>query len=554
MSGFLKKYENFYAGKFLYLLLVLILATNRFAYCQSEGLFLNNAAFILGKQPATEKVYLHLDKPGGYFFGDTIWYKAYTVIGTHHQLSALSRVLYVELISLKDSIVTRQTLHLLSGVAWGDIPLPRTLKQGSYRIRAYTNWMRNTPDYFYEQKIRIGGIAPLLAKPAIAKNPDVQFFPEGGNLVEGVRSRVAVKATGTNGLGEDIKGTIEDNQGNIVADFATQHLGMGVFPLIPQSGKPYKAKITIPGETAFSIDLPKAVIAGYTLAISNNDKDSLYIKVAVNDKILNQQKNSIFYIIAQNNGKVYYTSQGKLETLVYTAKVAKNRFYTGITQFTLFGQNGEPLAERIAFIQSSDTIKFNISTNNTTQTYSTRQKVKIGLNAKDNTNKATTGSFSVAAINESRAGADENEESTILNNLLLTSDLKGYIEQPNYYFTNSNNTEKKQADLDILMLTQGYRRFEWKQVLDNNNSAAQQSNGITYAPERTPALSGVLSAGGKPVPNGKVTLAATKENILRDTTADSEGRFAFTDLDLTDTSTIVIRARKANNGSNVTIK
>ena len=307
----------------------------------------------------TEKVYLHLDKQN-YGFGDTIWYKAYTVVGEHHQLSALSSVLYVELISPKDSMVARQILPLVSGTGWSDIPLLPTLKQGNYRIRAYTNWMRNAgPDYFYNQKIRIGGI-PVetnTQKPTTQVNPDVQFFPEGGELVNGIRSRIAFKAMSTKGLGEAIKGTVEDNEGDIVADFASQHLGMGEFAFTPQSGKTYKAKISGAGEAGFTVELPKAQEEGYTLALNNSEPDSIYIKVAVNEKTLNGQKNSTFYIIAQSSGKVYYTSESKLEGLVYSAKVEKSRFPSGIAQFTLFSQSGEPMAERVAFIQNSDTLK-----------------------------------------------------------------------------------------------------------------------------------------------------------------------------------------------------
>src|SRR6185312_16368786 len=158
------------------------------------ALFFSHALTRIEARPASEKAYLHLDKPN-YDFGDTIWYKAYTVIGQHHQLSALSGVLHVELLSPKDSVVARQTLALTSGIAWGDIPLPKTLKQGSYRIRAYTSWMRNfDPDNFYDQHIRVGGIAPIASQQAAQAKPDVQFFPEGGQLVNGIRSKVAVKA------------------------------------------------------------------------------------------------------------------------------------------------------------------------------------------------------------------------------------------------------------------------------------------------------------------------------------------------------------------------
>jgi hypothetical protein len=407
--------------------------------------------------------------------------------------------------------------------------------------------MRNAgPEYFFNVRVQVGGLQFSLAqaKQAIALNPDVQFFPEGGQLVDGVRSRVAIKVVNSNGLGEDIKGTIEDNQGNIVADFATQHLGMGIFALIPQSGKTYKAKISRSGESDFTVDLPKALEEGYTLALNNSGPDSIYIKVAVNEKVFNEQKNNIFYIMAQSSGKVYYASQGKLEGLVYTAKVDKGRFPSGIAQFTLFSQSREPLAERIAYIQNNDTLKLRIAA--TSATYGTRQPVKIELNAKENTNIPATGSFSVAVINESRVGIDEGSESTILNNLLLTSDLQGYIEKPNYYFINPN--DQTRADLDILMLTQGYRRFDWRKVLNNTNQT------IAYQPERSLELSGALKTpSGKPVPDGKITLVATRENVIRDTVTDINGNFKFTGLYLSDTAKLVLRARKAHNGSNVAI-
>ena len=526
-------------------LLAISLLFSGAAYSQPDTSFLSRAAGIAEKQPAVEKVYLHLDKPN-YNFGDTIWYKAYTVIGQHHQLSALSGVLYVELISPNDTLVTRQILPLVSGVGWSDMPLPHRLKPGNYLIRAYTNWMRNAgADYFFRQKISTGGIASQpAAGTAGAVNPDVQFFPEGGQLVAGVRSRVAVKAVGANGLGQDVKGTIQDTAGNVVAEFATQHLGMGIFAFTPQSGKTYKAKIIGPGETAFTTDVPGTLEKGFILQLNNSQPDSIAIKVAVNEKTLDEQKNSRFYIIGQSNGKVYYTSKGKLDGLVYAAKTDKARFPSGIVQFTLFSQSGGPIAERIAFIQNKDTL--NLKIDSAGQNYTTRQQVKLALNVKDNNNAAVTGSFSVAVINESRVGINTPGESTILNNLLLTTDLKGYIEQPNYYFTNTN--DETRANLDLLMLTQGYRRFEWKKILDNPDLP------LNYQPERSLELSGVLKTpGGAVVPNGKVTLVATKQNVLRDTVTDANGNFKFPGLYLPDTAKVIIRARKEKNGSNVAI-
>jgi len=530
-----------------YLLFLCFITISLNASAQTDSsAFLRKAAIRLEQLPATEKVYLHLDKPN-YFGGDTIWYKAYTVIGAHHQLSALSGVLFVELISPTDSIVRRETLHLVSGIAWGEFALPDSYKPGNYHIRAYTNWMRNAgPEHFYNQRVKIGGMQSSLTavKQTLQANPDVQFFPEGGQLVIGVRSRVALKAINANGFGEDVKGTIEDNDGNVVTDFATQHLGMGVFAFIPQSGKTYKAKIAGPGETGFTVALPKALEEGFTMTLNNRAPDSIFVKVAVNQSTFNGQKNNAFYIIARNGGKIYYTAQAKLNGLVYAAKVAKSRFPSGIVQFTLFSQSGEPVAERIAFIKNADSLKLNLA--QSAQRYAVRQPVKVSLEAKDHNDAPIRGSFSVSVINESRTGVDENAESTILNNLLLTSELKGYIEQPNYYFTNV--TDETKANLDLLMLTQGYSRFEWKQALNNATPA------ITYQPEKWLELAGTLKTpAGKPVPNGKITLAAMYANMVIDTATDADGNFKFTDLSLPDSTKVILRARKQHNGSNVAI-
>jgi hypothetical protein len=511
-----------------------------------DSAFLSKANAAINALPAQERIYLHLDKPN-YSFGDTIWYKAYTVIGQKHQLSALSGILYVELINPNDSLITRQILPLVSGTGWSDIPLPFNLKPGFYRLRAYTRWMRNFgPGAFDEQRIVIGGVMPVIAKTA--EKCDVQFFPEGGELVEGVRSRVAVKAVGSNGLGKDIKGTIEDDFGNVVADFATQHLGMGAFAFVPEAGKNYHARINIAGEAYFLACLPKAKPLGYALNINNSQKDSVFIKIAVNDKTLAADKDKNFYVIAQSNGKVYYATQAKLEETVYTSAIARNRFPEGIVQFTLFSQSGEPLAERIAFMENK-VDEINVSINTNSKTYNAKDKVTLNLTAKDSSNKPVTGSFSVAVINETKVSPDENNESTILNNLLLSSELKGCVEQPNYYFTSQSG--KTRSDLDLLMLTQGYRRYEWKQVLTNTAGTTSP----TFLPERSQELSGTITTpSGKPLPNSKITLAATKQGIFRDTTADKNGKFTFTGLNITDTAIVVIKARKANNGSHLKIQ
>lgn len=532
------------------LLISFLTCISTIASAQADSSFLVKASRLLTGYVninPVEKVYLHLDR-SSYYPGDTLWFKAYTVTG-EHKLSNLSGVLYCELINDRDSVVVRHVLKIVAGITWSDLTIPRAYKPGSYHIRAYTNWMRNAgAEYFFNQPIRILGpqaVTAPIKNPAKAGNPDVQIFPEGGDLVNGLRSRVAIKCVNANGLGEDIKGVITDNDGAEVASFATHHLGMGVFALTPAVGKIYKAHIMSSDSSSFTVDMPTAKDKGYTLTLNNSSPDSIYVKVAANEKQFGELRNSMFYLIAQCAGRVYYTAQSKLNAPVFTTGIAKSRFPSGIVQFTLFSQNGEALNERIVFVQNNDGLNIRLSSDSAK--YLTRGKVKISFDTKSDTGKAPIGSFSVSVINESRVPVNENAESTILNNLLLTSDLKGYIEQPNYYFTDI--TDQKRADLDVLMLTQGYRRFEWKQILSTTTPAK-----LAYKPETDLTLEGTLKKpSGIPLPKGKVTLLATRDGFVADTVTDINGIFRFTDLNLSDTAKIVLRARKEHNGSNVAI-
>ncbi|HTK22029.1 MAG TPA: hypothetical protein VL442_21070, partial [Mucilaginibacter sp.] len=345
---------------------------------QTDTAFLSKAITSLENYTsanANEKVYLHMDKCN-YDLGDTVWYKAYVVIAAHHQLSALSEVAYVELISPADTIMSRQILHLENGIALGSLALPDKAKPGYYHIRAYTNWMRNAgAEYFFNQKIHIGGYETKAEVKPVSGKPDVQFFPEGGWLVNGLRSKVAVKVLNSTGYGQNIKGTVEDDAGNVIVDFATQHLGMGTFAFTPQKGKIYKAKISI-GETSFTTPLPLAKEEGYTLGINNSNPDSIFIKVAVNEPLFRQKQHSRFYIIAQTAGKIYYTTAGTLDDMAFTSAVDKKRFPSGIVQFTLFAENGEPMNERSAFIQNNDILQLHIGN---IDAPAVRKKVKINL-------------------------------------------------------------------------------------------------------------------------------------------------------------------------------
>lgn len=500
-----------------------------------------NALQQYAAERPVEKVHLQLDRDW-YGLGDTIWFKAYTVTGDHHTLSGLSGVLYAELIGINNNVLQRLTIRLNAGTGAGDFTIPPGYVAGNYRIRAYTNWMRNDSSaYFYNRVINIGGISSLLpinsktdtTKRSIADNnpqqlpyakPDVQFFPEGGQLVNGLRSKVAFKAVDHNGHSINIKGSIIDEANNEVALFETQHNGMGEFPLKPEAGKQYRAKIITADGNSFYVELPKAKEHGFTLTV-NNTPDSIYITVAANDKLYKSGIDTAFYLLGTEGGQYYYTTGSKLSSPVYSIQIAVGRFPTGIARFTLFSQNGEPLCERVIFIQHKD-LDLELKTNK--DSYSKNENVEIQLNANDATNNAATGNFSVAVTNETEIPADEQAEHTIFTDLLLSEELKGNIENPNYYFTKDD--DKTRNDLDLLMLTQGYRRFEWQKVMQN--AAMQQIEGL------------VKDSKGLPVAGAKVSLISMADQLVKDTLTDKDGHFIFENTSIADSARLLLKARK----------
>jgi TonB-dependent SusC/RagA subfamily outer membrane receptor len=583
-----------------------------------------------------EKVHLHLDKPY-YAIGDDIWFKAYVINTQTSKLSAISSALYVELINEKDSIKKQLKLPLVSGVTWGDFKLPDSLTEGNYRIRAYTQWMRNAgTDFFFDKTIKIGNswannvftstsytyskqnvsekvnavvrftdkdgkayansevsyevilnfrsitkakavtndqgvvnINFLNSQPSLYKSGkivatlslpdkkkvikqipikatsnavDVQFFPESGSLVENLPCKVAVKAVNASGLGEDIEGVILDNTGLEVYKFSTTHLGMGNLFLNPQPGKTYSAKVKFKDGSEGTFNMPKVSASGYLLAVTQT-AENVVAKILVSPDLVGSGE---LKIVAQNNSNVYFVSRAVPAKQIITTSIPKKELPTGIIQFTVFSAANMPICERLIFVNNG-TSKIDLKVASAKQSYSKKKKVDLNLEAtiKD---KPLEGTFSIAVTNTASVVPDEENESNIFTNLLLTADIMGYVEKPNYYFL--KNDIKTQQDLDNLMLTQGWRRILWKNVISG------LPPNIRFEPEKTLKISGTITTyGGKPSPNSKVSLFSSSGGFFAtDTVSDAQGRFSFDNLVFNDSTKFIVQARNAKNKKSVDIK
>lgn len=627
-------------SNFIIAFLLLSCFASASASAQQDSTVLNN---IVGKskkladQRPVEKVYLHFDKPY-YSVADTIWFKAYLTM-EQNLPSLLSKIVYVDVINSRDSLVQTVKLPVKNGVAYGNIPLnPGTFVQGNYYVKAYTLWMANFGDaYFFSKNLTIGeaidkavnthfsyktqqtdksqvidaliqfknrdnvvqankvvnwrvlsnfdiimkgkgttdqnGLlkvkidvkkaeaisnGELITEIALTEKDlvtsffklkpippgyDVQFFPEGGELLTGVATRIGFKAINSAGTGISVKGTLTDNAGTVLSSFESAHIGMGSFYLTPDGSKSYKANITFKDGSSKSYDLPKASASGITLQVNNADPAAINLKLVANDTFFEAHKGKVLFLVGTNGGIIYYAAKTTLNSQVTSTKISRDKLPAGIAQITLFDESGEPVSERLAFNASLNQV--NVSLKTDLPTYKPRQKVKLTVSAKTATSPVI-GDYSISVIDTQKVPVDEDNEVTILSSLLLTSELKGYVEKPNYYF--NKPSEKKTADLDLLMLTQGFRRFNFKDIM------ADKFPPIAVLPEQDLRLSGTLrDRTGMPVKKGALRLTVTGSRYAAETITSPSGIFNFQNLNIPDSSEVVINAKYSANGSNLMI-
>ncbi|MCY1511319.1 hypothetical protein D9M68_457340 [compost metagenome] len=372
---------------------------------------------------------------------------------------------------------------------------------------------------------------------------DFQFFPEGGIIIGGVPNHIGLKAVSTNGLGVDFKGVILTDDQQEVSVVSSGFAGMASFFLTPEEGKNYTAKITFKDGSVKSFPVPKANPSAIGLQISSQTPSLIDARILASSAYLTANQGKSFFVVAQNNNVICYAAKLTLNSQVVNIKIPKTDLPSGILQITLFSADNTPLSERLVFVLQPNLIHLTLKTDQ--PAYKPRQKVKVNINAAAS-NLPVSGDFSISVVDEQKVPYDEFNETSILSSLLLTSDLKGYIEKPNYYFIKTD--EKKLADMDKLMLTQGYRKFTYKEIL------ADKYPTISYLPEQGMSLSGTLrDLTGMPVRKGTVQLMVTGKPVSANVVTSNTGVFNFQNLNFPDSSQVVISAKYNPNAANLMI-
>ncbi len=534
-------------------LLFLILFTSTISNGYAQSSLFENLTNESNIYYSREKVYLHFDKPY-YASGDDIWFKVYLVNADTHQQNAISKIVYVDLIDYKNEIIESKVIKIINGSGIGDFNLDLNLVSGVYTIRAYTNFMRNYDSgYFFRKKINVNSLNKVsYSKKKIdsikkekesstntlhSTRPDIQFFPEGGYLVNSLINRIGFKALDINGKGIDVQGSIIDEDGRIITMFKSSKFGLGKIEFKPEKGAKYKARLDYNGQE-LNYDLPQALAKGIVMLIEE-EQDHYRIKL---QSTINKSLNNLI-LIGQQHAEIVCNAEINVSHNKATVKVLKTLLKQGIIQFTLLDKNISPICERLVFLEKdSNNPKVNISFSK--QEYTKRDLVEMEIYL-DTMQIGSQADISVSITDASIVHQDDNDLD-IKSHLLLNSELKGEIENPGYYFMSDDSHRKKV--LDILMMTQGWRRYIHNDVLIDSTYEYKLETGISFK--------GSLINKNQKTSDKEITLLfKNKETFfLQKMKTNNQGDFMFGEFDIVDSTSILIQATKLKEKKGLGVK
>ncbi len=502
-----------------------------------------------------EKVYLHFDN-SSYYHGDKIWFKAYVVFAPSNGPTPLSQTLYVELLNPGGKIIEKKTLRIDEGQCHGDFTLNQLpFYSGFYEVRAYTQYMMNFGDdvafsrafpifdrpkkagdytdrrIMHNSEARYGTSRPGVSQP---KRLDLRFYPEGGDIIAGIPCRIAFEALGPDGSVSDWEGIVRDRRSDaVMAHMTPTSDSRGAFTLLAAEGRSYQAEVKHDGKT-YTFDLPPAKDDGIGLSIDNTTSPDT---ATVTIRRRYDGNTPTIGLILSSRGYIYYSGEISLDSTA-VLKIDKCRIPTGVSTITLTDAEGHTVADRMFFADNVDYATIAVESDSTS--YQPMGKVGLQLTATDRHGNPVATTLSVSVTDADNA---VESHSDILSGLLLMSDIKGYVANPARFFSPANPDRHEQ--LDLLMMTQGWRRYKWPEPGEKTESD------IRYLPEKGIGIEGevVSFVRKKPKPGVKLTAAllerakyegdTTRMSMVRTFESDSCGRFAF-DCDITGTWDLIM--------------
>ena len=470
-----------------------------------------------------EKIYVHTDK-STYLPFEHLWFKAYLVNAVDHSHDTPSEVVYVDLINEEGKIVNNWLLNSNIGLK-GDFQWTPSFTPGTYLLRAYTNHMRNQGEqFFFEKELLLTNLSSSQQDlNSQSKLSRITFHPEGGDLLAGVSSQVAFVALDSMGQAVSISGVVKDNNDTIVTAVQTIHQGIGMFQLIPEASKSYHVEIKNKDEK-LRFDLPDTKASGINMRINATNEHNIYIDILSSEIAIHEDA----FLIGHMRGEVFaFVNELSVDNPL---TIAKSSIPPGIVHFTVFDQYERPQSERLVFndynYESKAITAEQINLDNDVHSMTFTIDSVYLENAMD---------LSISIVDESHYPS-AFEEQNISSYFHLNSDLEQHISGLNVYLDNMDKTNRYY--LDLILRTQAWRRFTWKDLMSKEE--------LAYSIETGYAISGQVTEKNvdKPVQSNVMITALGPDLSYDQLNTSEDGRFLFENLNTTDTTTYVIQARK----------
>lgn len=462
-----------------------------------------------------EKIYIHYDK-SSYLPGETIWYKTYLMEEIYP--ATASKTVYVDWIGDNGKVLAHTVSPIVDAVSSGQFEIPFDYASDIVHVRAYTNWMLNFDTAFlYQKDIKIINQKTSAAKAVIpAIIPTLQFFPEGGDIISGVSGKVAFKATDQWGRPVKVSGVVQDEKGTVVDSIKTLHDGMGIFSFLAQPGQNYTARWRMEKGQEYRTPMPVALSGGVSLQIgSSGAKRVIYLSRSLD--LADRFK--LVHIVGTMNQRLAFKTDVDLSQAQEAVRrsIPLESFPTGILTVTVFDAGWNPFAERILFVNNGN-FSFNTNMEVVRWGLSKRKRNEIRLDLPDSLAGAN---LSVAVTD---AGIETDSSDNIISHLLLTSDIKGQVNNPAQYFQSKSDATAQQ--LDLVMLTNGWRRLNWQQVVKGKLPTITNQRDTSYL-----TLSGQVFGVAKGVLSGKesiVLIIKSKDSVnqMAVLPIETSGRFS----------------------------
>ncbi|MBC8756800.1 hypothetical protein H2O64_19155 [Kordia sp. YSTF-M3] len=424
------------------------------------------------KYSEEEAVFVHLNKTT-YLVGEEIWFKGYIFNKRNEEISAISTNLHVGLYDENGKQVTKELFRIRNGCTNGNLKLDTSVRSGTYYIKAATQQMvdEQSAEVFIEEITIYGKDIPVQKiADSTTKKYDIQFLPEGGHLVKGVENTIAFKAINQEGKGVYVNGIIYDASGNEVITYESNNLGFGVFKLLPENRIQYKATTTFEEDKTSEQVLPKVAPTGIAIQVDNLAKDTLKISLSTNPETLRSIVSKEYTLLIHKDGWARSMPFSFKNTETVDLSIARNRLFNGVNTITLF-DGKTPVLERMFFNRKVvKELSVMVKKTETEGDFS-----KFSLYLIKNKPRIREANVSISILPATSEGYDPAH--TIFSSFYLKPYIRGEIENPKYYFPNKTKTRRKA--LDALLITQGWSKYDWTAIFQEQPKQPIASQGIT---------------------------------------------------------------------------